>query len=79
MVLRPDVQLIVIQRTYAPEPERTVTMWKENPIFTKRSIAHVFLDLGCFSGIWTNRKFSTNLENPDLLEFSEMRIDPGEF
>jgi hypothetical protein len=46
MVSRPDVQLVITQRTYAPEPGRTVIVWQENPIFTKRLIAHVFLDLG---------------------------------
>jgi hypothetical protein len=34
---------------------------------------------GYYSGIMTDRRFSTDLENPDLLEFSETRIDPGEF
>jgi hypothetical protein len=33
----------------------------------------------CFSGIMTNRRFSTDLENPDLSEFSETLIDSGEF
>jgi hypothetical protein len=74
-----DVQLVVTRRTYAPEPGHTVTVWQENPIFTKHLIVHVFLDLGLLSGIMTNRRFSTNLENPDLSEFSETRIDPGEF
>jgi hypothetical protein len=32
-----------------------------------------------FSGIRTNRRFFTDLENPDLLEFSKTFIDPGEF
>jgi hypothetical protein len=39
---------LVIKRTYTPEPGRTVTMWQGNPIFTKRLIASVFLDLGLF-------------------------------
>jgi hypothetical protein len=33
----------------------------------------------CFSRIRTNRRFSTDLENPYLSKFSETLIDPGEF
>jgi hypothetical protein len=43
-VSRLDVRLVT-QRTYAPEPERKVTVWQENPIFTKHPIALIFLDL----------------------------------
>jgi hypothetical protein len=56
-----------------------VTVWQGNLIFTKCSIPLVFLDLGFFSGIRTNRRFFTDLENSDHLEFSETLIDPGEF
>jgi hypothetical protein len=45
-VLRPDVRLFVTRRTYAPEPECTVTVWQGNPIFTKCPLTLVFLDLG---------------------------------
>jgi hypothetical protein len=49
--------------TYAPEPERTVSVWQENHIFTKRLIAPVFLVLvklwliEGFSQIWRTRTF----------------------
>jgi hypothetical protein len=47
-VSRPDVRLVITRRMYTPEPGRTVTMWQENPIFTKHPIASVFLDIGLF-------------------------------
>jgi hypothetical protein len=47
-VSRPDVRLIVTRRTYTLELERTVTVWQENPIFTKHPIVPIFLDLGLF-------------------------------
>jgi hypothetical protein len=33
----------------------------------------------CFSRNRTNRRFSTDLENPDRSEFSETLFDPSEF
>jgi hypothetical protein len=45
-ISRPDVQLVVIWRMYENEPERTVTVWQENPIFAKCLKAPIFLDLG---------------------------------
>jgi hypothetical protein len=78
-VSRPNVRLVVTRQTYAPEPGRTVTMWQGNLIFTKCLITPVFFDLWLFSGIRTTGRFSTDLENPDLSEFSEMRVDLGEF
>jgi hypothetical protein len=43
-----DVRLVVTRRTYGPEPGRAVSVWQENPIFTKRPIALVFLVLELF-------------------------------
>jgi hypothetical protein len=78
-VSRSDIRLVVTRRMYTLDPGRMVTIWQRNPICTKHLIALVFLDLGFVSGIRTNRRFFTDLENPNLLEFSETLIDPGEF
>jgi hypothetical protein len=51
----------------------------EDFIFTSRPIAHIFLILSCFDRKRTNRRFFTDLENPNHLEFSETLFDPGEF
>ena len=75
-VSRPDVWSVVTRWTYALEPGRTVNVKQGNPIFTYRPITPIFLTLRYFSGIMTNRKFSTDLENPG---FSETLIDSGEF
>ena len=48
--------------------------------FGHRPIALVFLLYGCFSGLKTNRRFFTNLENPDHLEkYLKTLFDPGEY
>ena len=78
-VLRPDVRPVVTRWTYALEPEHTVNVRQENPIFTYHPIALVFLTLRYFSGNRTNRRFSIDLENPGFSEYSETLIDPGEF
>jgi hypothetical protein len=62
-----------------PNPDVRSLCDRETLFSPKCPIAYVFFDLGLYSGIRTNRRFSTDLKNPDLLEFSEMRIDPGEF
>jgi hypothetical protein len=74
-----DTWLVVTRWTYSPKPGRTVNVRRGNPIFTKRPIALFSLFKSCFSGIMTNRRFSIDLENPDLLEFLKTLIDLGEF
>jgi hypothetical protein len=78
-VSRLNVRLVVIRQTYAPKPGRTVTVWQGNPILTECPIAPAFLDYGCYGGIRTNRRFSTDSKNSNFLEFSETRVDIGEF
>ena len=78
-VSRPDVWPVMTQWTYALEPGRSVNVKQENPIFTYRPIALVFLTLRYFSEIMTNRRFSTDLENPGFSEYSKTLIDPGKF
>jgi hypothetical protein len=62
-----------------PNPDVWSLCGRETLFSPKCPIAYVFFDLGLLYGIRTNRRFFTDLENPDLLEFSETRIDPGEF
>jgi hypothetical protein len=64
---------------YSPEPKCTVQIVTGDFIFTSRPIVPFFLSYSCFSRNRTNRKFSTNLENPDRSEFSEALFDPSEF
>ena len=65
-VSRPDVRPVVTRWTYALELGRTINVKQGNPIFTYRPIAPIFLTLRYFSGIRTNRRFSTDLENPSF-------------
>jgi hypothetical protein len=50
------------------------TLFSPNIPYLMFSLLH-----SCFSRIRTNKRFSTDLENPDLSEFSETLINPGEF
>jgi hypothetical protein len=67
------------KQTYGLEPERTVQSVTEDFILINHPKAPIFLFWGCFSKVMTNRRFSTNLENSNHLEYSETLYNPGEF